>query len=142
MGIYFYFSAEIDNFCFCQNRLILCIWFCKLFFSAHSALWTFSHLLEQTVGSIILPSASFTSWLADSAVSYWSSCTESFTIPGHSIGFQMGLPKILFTPWIRIPDELSTFNLSQLPWGWSLHPDFYSRLFSTDSNWFMYICFI
>lgn len=34
MGIYFYFSAEIDNFCFCQNRLILCIWFCKLFFSS------------------------------------------------------------------------------------------------------------
>ena len=38
--------------------------FVNCFFSAHAALWAFSHLLEQTVGSIILPSASFTyGWL-------------------------------------------------------------------------------
>ena len=118
-------SVKIGSYC--AYDFVNCFFSSRCIVSIFPSIRTNSGKYHSSISKFYL-------WLADSAVSYWSSCTECFTTPGHPIDFQMGLPKILFTPWIRIPDEHSTFNLSQLPRVWSLHPDFYSRLFSTDSN--------
>lgn len=52
-------------------------------------------LLELAVRSVILLSAAFASWLADSSTLVL--VFLSLLPPGHSVGFQISLPKILLT---------------------------------------------
>lgn len=103
------------------------------FFSAHSALWTFSHLLElmQEVSfphQQVLPYG----WPIPVA-SYWSSCIESLILPDHPIGFQRDLPKTVITLLTLDQNPWWTFYFQLLPT--ALRREFSARLlFQTVLN--------
>lgn len=122
------FSAEIDNFCFCQKRLMLYLLFCAPCFQLpvhckHSPLLP---LLEPAVRSAVLPCAGPTWWLADSSRLLWSSCMKSllFHLQAILLASRWSFQKytLCSSPWTRIFDEPSSFSLLQLSQGGESSP--------------------
>lgn len=137
--ISFYFSAEIDNFCFCQNRLILYILFYELFFSAHSALQTFPHHLSIRTGSKKHHSSIsrfylMAGWFQQSPAGFPPLSLFSYASrPFYWLPDGASKNTALHTsPWTKILDGPSSLTCSTPKE--RLHPDFYSRLFAMDSS--------